>query len=55
MDDIIKIVRSLEEASLLIKVVGKTIKNEPEEQKAGFLCMLLGTLGANLLRNIYNK
>ena len=28
------------------------IKNEAKEQKGEFLSMLLGTLGANLLRNM---
>ena len=51
MDDIIKIVKSLEESGLLIKRVSETIKNEAEEQKAGFIGVLLGTLGAKLLRN----
>ena len=32
----------------MIKGVSKTIKNEEEEQKGGFLSMLLGTLGASL-------
>ena len=52
MNDIIKIVKSLEESGLLIKGVSKTIKNEGKEQKGGFLGMLLGTLGAGLLRNL---
>ena len=52
MNDIIKIVKSLEESGLLIKGVSKTIKNEEKEQKGGFLGMLLGTLGASLLRNL---
>ena len=48
----IKIVRSLEDFGLLLKVVSKTIQNEAKEQKGGFLSMLLGKLGANLLGNI---
>ena len=48
MDDIIKIVKSLDESSLLIKGVSKTIKNEAKEQKGGFVSKLLGTLGASL-------
>ena len=48
----IKIVRSLEDSGLLLKVVSKTIQNEAKEQKRGFLSMLLGKLGANLLGNI---
>ena len=49
MNDIIKIVKSLEEYGLLIKGVSKIIKNEAKEQKGGLLRMLLGTLGASLL------
>ena len=52
MNDIIKIVKSLEESGLLIKGVSKTIKNEEKEQKVGFLEMLLGTLDASLLGNL---
>ena len=48
MNDIIKIVRSLEESGLLIKGVSKTIKNEVNKQKGGFLRILLGTLGDSL-------
>ena len=48
INDIMKIVKSLEESGLLIKSVGKTIKN----QKGRLLGMLLGTLGASLLRNL---
>ena len=49
MNDITKIIRSLEESGLLIKRVLETIKNEAKEQKLGFLWMLLGTFGAILL------
>ena len=37
MNDIMKIVMSLEESGLLIKDVSKTIKNEAKEQKGGIL------------------
>ena len=50
MNDIIKIVKSLKDSGLLVKSVSETIKNEAKEQKGGFLRMLLGTLGASLLR-----
>ena len=52
IDDIMKIVKYLEDYDLLIKGVTKTTKNEAKEQKGGFLSMLLGTLGASLLGNI---
>ena len=41
MNDIMKIVKSLEESGLLIKVLSETIKNEAKEQNGGFLGMLL--------------
>ena len=46
-----KIVKSLAEFHLLMKSVSKTTKNEANEQKRGFLGVLLGTLGASLLGN----
>ena len=52
MEDIIKIVKSLEDSGLLLKRVTETIQNEVQEQKGGFLTMLLGTLDASLLGNI---
>ena len=51
MDDIMKIVKSLGIAGLLIKSVSETIQNEAKKQEVGFLGMLLGTIGASLLRN----
>ena len=36
MNDIIKIVKSLEETGLFIKDVSETIKNEAKKQNAGF-------------------
>ena len=47
-----KIVKSYEESVLRIKGVSKTIKNEANERKAGFLGMLLGTLCSSLLGNL---
>ena len=52
MEDIFKIVKSLEDSGLLLKGVSETIKNEAKEQKRGFLSMLLGTLGASRLGNM---
>ena len=45
MEVVIKIVKSLEDSGLLLKWV-------TEEQKGGFLSMLLGTLDVSLLGNI---
>ena len=54
MNDIMKIVQALGDSNILLKGVTKTIKNETkeQEQKGGFLSMLLGTLGASLLGNL---
>ena len=52
MNNIIKIVKSLEEWALLIKGVSETINIESKKQKGGFPGMLLGTLGASLLGNL---
>ena len=52
MNDILKIVKSLENSELLLEGVSETIKNKAKEQKGGFLSMLLGTLGESLLGNI---
>ena len=45
--NIMKIVKSLEDSGLWMKVSSKTNKNEAKEQKSGFLSMLLGTLGSS--------
>ena len=45
IDDILKIVKSLENSGLLFQ-------HEAKEQRGGFLSMLLGTLGASLLGDI---
>ena len=52
MDDLIKIVKSLEDSGLLLKGITESVQNEIKEQKGGFLSMLLGTLGASLLGNL---
>ena len=52
MEDIMKIVQSLEDSGLLIKSAAQTIKNEEEEQRVGSHDMLLGILGASLLGNL---
>ena len=52
MDDLIRLVKSLEDSGLLLKGVTKSVQNEVEEQKGGFHSMLLGTLGASLLGNL---
>ena len=51
-NDIMKIIQSLEDSNILLKGVTETIKNETQEQKGGFLSMLLGTLGTSMLGNL---
>ena len=55
MDDILKIVKSLENSGVLLKGVSETIQHEAKEQRGRFLTMLLGTLGASLLGDILSK
>ena len=52
MNGIVKIVQALEDSKILLKRITKIIENETKEQKGGFLRMLLGTLGTNLLGNM---
>ena len=40
MNDILKVIKSLEESNLLIKDVSQAIKDETKEQKRGFLGMV---------------
>ena len=53
INDIMKIVQALEDFNIFLKGVTKTIKKQGKEQKEGFLRMLLGTLGASLLGNMF--
>ena len=55
MNDVLKIVKSLENSGLLLKGVSETIQHEAKEQRGGFLSILLGTLGASLLGDILSK
>ena len=52
INDIIKIIKCLEDFGLLLKGVTETVQNEVKEQKGGFLSALLGTLGASLLGDL---
>ena len=55
MNDILKIVKSLENSGVLLKGVSETIQHEAKEQRGGFLSMSLGTLGASLLGDTLSK
>ena len=50
-EDMMKIVKSLEEPGLLVQGIKETIKNETKEQKGVFLPMLLRTIAASLLES----
>ena len=52
MQDLLKIVKSLEDSGLLLDGITETVKNEVKEQKGGFLSMLLGTLASSLLTDM---
>ena len=51
MKDIMKIVKSFKDSSLLIKIFTQTIENVTKEQRDGFIDRLLGTVGASLPGN----
>ena len=52
MNDILKIVQTLEDSNILLKGITETVKNETKEQKGEFLSMLLCTLDASLLGHL---
>ena len=51
-EDIIRIIKSLEDSGLLLEGVTETVQNEVKNQKGRFLSMLLVTLGGSLLGNL---
>ena len=55
MEDIIKMIKSIEESGLQMKGISERIENEAKKnktkQKGGLFSMLLGTLAASILRN----
>ena len=52
MSYIMKIVKSVKESGLVIKSIGKTIKNDAKGQKVRFLSMSLHTLHPSWLGNL---
>ena len=52
MNDLMKIVETLDDSNILSRRVTRTIKNETKEQKRGFLSTFLGTLGGSALGNL---
>ena len=55
MQDLLKILKSLEDSGILLNGITVTIKNEIKDQKGGFLSVLLGTLGASLVGDLLTK
>ena len=52
IEDIIEMVKSLEDSGLLVEEVTEEVQTEVKEQRGRFLSILLGTLGASLLGNL---
>ena len=52
MQNLLKMVKSLEDSGISLDGITETVKNGVKEQKGGFLSILLGTLGASLLGNM---
>ena len=52
MNDIIKILKSLEDSGVLINGVTETVKHEIKIQKGGFLEALLGPLAGSLVQPV---
>ena len=52
MNDVIKIITSLEDSNVLIDGITGTVKNEIKKQKAGFLPALLASLAASLVQPV---
>ena len=52
MNNIMKIIKGLEDSGILLKGITKTIEDKTKEQKDWFLEIILVTLGASLLGNM---
>ena len=52
MNDVIKIIKLLEDPSVLIDGVIETVKHKIEKQEGGFLGALLAPLGASLVQPV---
>ena len=55
MNDIIKIIKSLEDSSVLIDAVTETVKYEIKNQEGGFLGALLAILAASLVQPVISS
>ena len=52
MNDIMKIIQTLEDSNILLRGVTKVLKNEAREQRGGFIETLVSTLWSTLLENL---
>ena len=50
MDDIIKIIKLLENSNVLIDGISETVKHEIKEQEVGFFPALLAPLAASIMQ-----
>ena len=55
MNDIIKILKLLEDSDVLIHGVTETVKHEIKKQEAGFLGALLAPLAASLVQPVISS
>ena len=55
MNDIIKIIKSLEDSGVLIDAVTETVKHEIKNQEGGFLGALLAPLAASLVQPVISS
>ena len=55
MNDIIKIIKSLEDSGALIDGVTETVKNETKKQEGGFLGALIPSLAASLVQPVISS
>ena len=55
MKDIIKIVKSIKDSTLLPERVSKTIQNEAKEQRGGFLSIFARYAGCEFTRKYFSR
>ena len=55
MNDIIKIIKSLEDSGVLIDGVTETVKHEIKKQEGGFLGALLAPLATSLVQPVISS
>ena len=55
MNDIIKIVKSLEDSGVFIDGVTETVNHEIKKQEGGFLVYMLETLAASLVQPVISS